>query len=84
MCGTCSEDLQSFYGSRRENNEREKEKRKKELSKKDGNMRKSWRRAEQRPFVDRNLSWKILQLAKAKERQARTHFHTYNIGTPNQ
>lgn len=35
-------------------------------------------------FVDRILSWKIFQLAKANKKQARTFFHTYSIGTPNQ
>ena len=42
------------------------------------------RRVEKRRFVDRILSWKIFQLAKANKKQARTYFHTDSIGTPNQ
>lgn len=39
------------------------------------------RRAEKEGFVDRIISWKIFQLAKANKNQA-CCFHTYIIATP--
>lgn len=74
------------------NETKEEKKEKKKRNKREAKKRKrdgygsnpGKRRVEKRRFVDRILSWKIFQLAKANKKQARTYFHTDSIGTPNQ